>query len=152
VVALCLERSLELVVGLLAILKAGGAYLPLDPAYPRERLAFMLGDANAALLVTHSDLRERLPDHAVPALCLDLVAEALAREPVPAPPLALDPHHPAYVIYTSGSTGTPKAVVMPYDSFRNLISWSITSIGGEAGTAVAQFAPANFDVSLQEIL
>src|SRR5262249_51521252 len=100
-------------------LKAGGAYLPLDPAYPRERLSFMLADAGAALLVTHSGLRQRLPGHDVPALCLDLLADTLVREPVTAPPLALDPHHPAYVIYTSGSTGTPKGVVVAH---RNVVT------------------------------
>jgi hypothetical protein len=73
--------------------------------------------------VTHSHLRERLPGHDVPALCLDLIADTLAREPVTAPTLALDPQHPAYVIYTSGSTGTPKGVVVAHASLANHMAW-----------------------------
>ncbi len=95
----------------MAILKAGGAYLPLDPNYPRERLAFMLADAGAAVLVTQQALLDRLPDTASAQLVrLDADWPAIARQPDTAPPLELDPDHPAYVIYTSGSTGTPKGV------------------------------------------
>src|SRR5262249_16631252 len=122
VVGLCLERSLELVVGLIAILKAGGAYLPLDPAYPRERLAFILADAGAPVLLTHSSLRERLPDHGAHLIALDAEAGAIARQPTSPPAVALDPQNPAYAIYTSGSTGTPKGVAMAHGSLSNLIS------------------------------
>ena len=111
VVGLFLERSLEMIVGLLGILKAGAAYLPLDPDYPQERLAFMLADSSTRLLVTSSALRPRLGHHGALTLCLDAEAAALATEPASAPELALDPQHPAYVIYTSGSTGRPKGVV-----------------------------------------
>src|SRR6188768_187151 len=115
VVGLCIERSLAMLVGLLGILKAGGAYLPLDPHYPPERLAFMLADAGAPVLVTQQALLERLPavDGAAAASAgrrlvrLDADWPAIARRPDTAPPLDLDPAHPAYVIYTSGSTGTP---------------------------------------------
>ena len=112
-VGLCVERSPEMVVGLLGILKAGGAYLPLDPNYPRERLAFMLADAGCPVLVTQAALLDRLPDDAArPAgrAARRRLASAIARQPDTAPPLDLDPRHPAYVIYTSGSTGTPKGV------------------------------------------
>ena len=108
VVGLCLERSPEMVVGLLGILKAGGAYLPLDPDYPAERLAFMLEDARARVLVTQSGLLDSLPRGRAHIVRLDADAAAIAAAPATAPALALDPHHPAYVIYTSGSTGTPK--------------------------------------------
>ena len=101
-----------MVVGLLGILKAGGAYLPLDPAYPAERLAFMLADAGAPVLVTQAALLDRLPAHDASIVLLDAEADAIARQPATAPALALDPHHPAYVIYTSGSTGRPKGVVV----------------------------------------
>jgi nonribosomal peptide synthetase DhbF len=114
VVGLCVERSFEMVVGLLGILKAGGAYLPLDPAYPAERLAFMLGDAGAPILVTHSALIDRPPAHGDRVVCLDADAPQIARQPVTAPVLWLDPHNPAYVIYTSGSTGNPKGVVVEH--------------------------------------
>src|SRR5258706_10685961 len=111
-VGLCVERSPEMVIGLLGILKAGGAYLPLDPNYPRERLAFMLADAGCPVLVTQSALLDRLPEDAAhrQIVRLDADAAAIARRPGTAPPLNLDPRHPAYVIYTSGSTGTPKGV------------------------------------------
>src|SRR5262249_27136060 len=121
VVGLCLERSLEMLVALIGILKAGGAYLPLDPAYPCERLAFMLGDAGAQVLITHSSLRPRLPASAPRTLCLDAEAATLAALPATAPAVDLDPNHPAYVIYTSGSTGTPKGVLVDHASLGNKI-------------------------------
>src|SRR5499433_2138961 len=114
VVGVCLERSLELVVSLIAILKAGGGYLPLDPGYPRERLSFMLADAGAAVLLTHSGLRDRVDAPDV-RLELDGAAAAIAAHPTSAPAGAVGPHNLAYVIYTSGSTGTPKGeVVRPH--------------------------------------
>ena len=109
VVGLCLERSPAMVVGLIGILKAGGAYLPLDPDYPGERLAFMLDDAGARVLLTQSALLERLPPDRARIVLVDADAAAIAAEPATAPAIALDPANPAYVIYTSGSTGTPKA-------------------------------------------
>src|SRR5271166_1505262 len=139
VVGLCLARSLDLLVGLLGILKAGGAYLPLDPDYPRERLAFMLADAGARVLITHGAthavIEEALDGALHGALLerqsivprrvrLDVDAAAIAEHPTSAPAVALDPHHPAYVIYTSGSTGTPKGVLMAHGPLANLILWS----------------------------
>src|SRR5205823_3515135 len=111
VVGLCVERSPEMVVGLLGILKAGGAYLPLDPNYPRERLSFMLADAGAPVLVTQQSLFDRLPEMAESdrhVVRLDADWPMIARQPAAAPVTTLDPRHPAYVIYTSGSTGVPK--------------------------------------------
>ena len=108
VVGLCVERSAEMLVGLLGILKAGGAYLPLDPDYPSERLAFMLSDARAPVLVTQAALADRLADAASSArvVRLDADGEAIAAQPAQAPNIALDALNPAYVIYTSGSTGS----------------------------------------------
>ena len=114
VVGLCVERSLEMLVGLLGILKAGGAYLPLDPDYPPERLAFMLADAGAPVLVTQSALLDRLPLHNARIVQLDADWPAIATRPASAPAAFLHPQHPAYVIYTSGSTGTPKGVVVTH--------------------------------------
>ena len=113
VVGLCAERSLEMVVGLLGILKAGGAYLPLDPDYPRERLAFMLADAQAPVLVAQSGLTDRLPASRAELVCLDTHWPIIDRQPAAPPATKLDPLNPAYVIYTSGSTGTPKGVQSP---------------------------------------
>src|SRR5262249_49858937 len=116
VVGVCLERSLELVVSLIAIPKAGGAYLPLDPGYPRERLSFMLADAGAAVLLTHSGLRDRVDAPNVRRLELDGAAAAIAAHPSDAPASTVGPHNLAYVIYTSGSTGPPKGVAITHQN------------------------------------
>ncbi len=120
VVGLCVERSLEMLVGLLGILKAGGAYLPLDPTYPQERLAFMLEDAGAPVLVTHSALLDQLPAYGARIVQLDADWPAIAHKPTTAPCSGLDPHNTAYVIYTSGSTGTPKGVAVSHGGIPNL--------------------------------
>src|SRR5207253_4168269 len=111
-VALAMERSLDLVVGLLGILKAGGAYLPLDPEYPAERLAFMLADTQAPVLVTQQPLLGRLPVSGVQVVCLDADWGAIADRPVSAPCTEVGTANTAYVIYTSGSTGQPKGVLI----------------------------------------
>src|SRR6185436_9394997 len=125
VVGLCVERSPEMVIGLLGILKAGGAYLPLDPAYPAERLAFMLNDAAVPVLLTQQSLRERIADPLTAAhariVCLDADWSTIARQPTTPPALNLNPRHPAYVIYTSGSTGTPKGVVVEHGALENFL-------------------------------
>ncbi len=121
VVGLCVERSAAMVIGLLGILKAGGAYLPLDPGYPPERLAFMLEDSGAAVLVTQSALRDRLPARGARIVRLDEHWPAIARRPLTAPPSGLHPHNTAYIIYTSGSTGTPKGVAVSHRGISNLV-------------------------------
>jgi pristinamycin I synthase 3 and 4 len=156
VVGLCVDRSQEMLVGLIGILKAGGAYLPLDPAHPTKRLAYMLDDAGATVLVTQQGLLKRLSgalprNMAKQQICLDTDWPAIALRPTSTPDSALNPDHPAYVIYTSGSTGTPKGVVMPHRALVNLVSWNREAIRGEPGSAVAQLTPLSFDVSAQEI-
>ena len=115
-VAICLERSLEMVVGLLGILKAGGAYVPLDPEYPAERLAFLLRDSDAAVLLTQNRLLPSLPDCAARVLCLDADASTFADMSDANPPPLATPDDLAYVIYTSGSTGAPKGVLVSHDN------------------------------------
>ena len=107
---LCVERSLEMIIGLIGILKAGGAYLPLDPDYPQERLAFMLADAGAPVLVTQSALLDRLGAHGARIVRLDEDWPFIAQQPTRAPTVALDPHNTAYVIYTSGPPANPKGL------------------------------------------
>ncbi|MBA2672061.1 non-ribosomal peptide synthetase [Ramlibacter sp.] len=125
-VGICVERSLEMVVGLLAILKAGGAYVPLDPDYPPERLAFMLADAAPALVLTQHKLRGRLPAGAAPPriFCLDTGWSTVQGAPSSNPPCANLPQHLAYVLYTSGSTGKPKGVSVIHAGLRNYLCWA----------------------------
>src|SRR5438093_5632615 len=121
-VGVFLERSLELVVGLLGILKAGGAYLPLDTVYPKDRIAFMLEDADAAVLLTQSTLVPHLPEHRSKVVCLDTDKASLDREPEMNLPQSSTPENLAYVIYTSGSTGRPKGVMVMHQNVVRLFT------------------------------
>lgn len=115
-VGICVERSLEMVIGILGVLKAGGAYVPLDPSYPRERLLFLLQDTRVPLLITKRRLLEKLPKHDAQTLLLDSDAELITRESRGNLASALAPENLAYVIYTSGSTGIPKGVMVTHGS------------------------------------
>jgi amino acid adenylation domain-containing protein len=153
-VAICVERSLEMVVSLVAILKAGGAYVPLDPAYPRERLSFMLRDAAPKVVLTQEKLRSLLPDTGAEVLLVDHLFRDLEEEaPGGSTPLEppSDSHHLAYVIYTSGSTGRPKGITMEHRALVNLLDWHRTHLPGFAGQKVLQFAALSFDVAFQEV-
>src|SRR5690349_977633 len=151
VVGLCIERSLAMLVGLVGILKAGGAYLPLDPDYPRERLAFMLADAGAPVLLTRAALRGHLPVHNAQVVCLDADWPAIARQPTTAPVTGLAPQHPAYVIYTSGSTGMPKGVAVTHGGIPNLAAAHIDRLAIAPGDRILQFASLSFDAAAAEI-
>src|SRR6185436_4237886 len=107
-VAVCMDRSVHMVAGLLGVWKAGAAYVPLDPAYPADRLAFMLQDANARILLTDGKSKRLFPSIGDAAVCLDLHWPAIAREDADNPAVAASPADLAYVMYTSGSTGRPK--------------------------------------------
>ena len=151
-VGLCLERSLEMMVGLLAVLKAGGAYLPLDPEYPAERLAWMLADGAPAVVLTQRALAARLQG-LDGALALDAEAPPWASCPDTNPARgALTPEHLAYVIYTSGSTGRPKGVMVSHRSLASVLRWMGGAWGPRAHRAVLQKTPVSFDASLRELL
>ncbi len=150
IVALCVERSPEMIVGLLGILRAGGAYLPLDPDYPPERLAFMLADANAPVLVAHSHLAERPGSHDARIVRIDTDWPAIAAQPATAPAPGLRPHNTAYVIYTSGSTGTPKGVAVTHGNAGNFIA-SGSHAAWSANETGLQLAPLAFDASSFEL-
>ncbi len=151
-VGVCLHRGWEGAVVLLAILKAGGCYLPLDPAYPRERLGFMLSDAAAPVIVTRDGLVEAQPVQGVRLLSLDDFWEGdRPREERRGDLPVVDLNHLSYIIYTSGSTGQPKGVALPHRTLANLIAWQITASAVPAGRTL-QFASPSFDVSLQETL
>ncbi|MCC5604893.1 non-ribosomal peptide synthetase [Nostoc favosum] len=122
-VALCLERDLDMVVGILAILKAGGAYIPLDPSYPVERLNFMLSDSQASLLISKQEILEELSLSAAKTVCLDIHKEEISQESLENPINISARNHLAYIIYTSGSTGTPKGVLGTHRGTVNGLHW-----------------------------
>ena len=150
VVGLCVERSLEMLIGLLGILKAGGAYLPLDPDYPPERLAFMLADAGARVLVSQAVLLAHLPADAARIVCLDADRPTIAQQPTAAPASFLHPQNPAYVIYTSGSTGKPKGVVVAHHNVVRLVK-SANYVELTPDDVFLHLAPLTFDASTFEI-
>ncbi|EXL31116.1 syringopeptin non-ribosomal peptide synthetase SypA [Pseudomonas fragariae (ex Marin et al. 2024)] len=156
-VAICVERSLEMIAGLVGILKAGAGYVPLDPSYPEERLAYMLEDSAPKMLLTQRGLRERFAQASMPVLLLEADARAengIDRAPVTNPhPAGLGAQHLAYLIYTSGSTGQPKGVAMPHAPLVNLMQWQIAQSVEDSRPRqrTLQFAALGFDVAFQEI-
>ncbi|HEX8116041.1 MAG TPA: amino acid adenylation domain-containing protein, partial [Pyrinomonadaceae bacterium] len=151
-VGLCDERGIEFVVGLLGILKSGAGYLPLDPQLPQERLAFMLEDSAAALVVTRRALRGALPEGGARAVLLDDEREELARLSGENPAYEVRPDSLAYVIYTSGSTGRPKGVQVEHRQLVNSLCASQDAFGFDATDVVPSIAPFSFDISLFELL
>ncbi|HYK42874.1 MAG TPA: amino acid adenylation domain-containing protein, partial [Thermoanaerobaculia bacterium] len=147
-----LERSIHAPIAVLAILKAGGAYVALDPAYPRERIAFMLEDSNAPIVLTDRATAANLPVVPARTLALDSapVLESMAAEDRGPLEGGADREDLAYVLYTSGSTGRPKGVAMPHRALLNLIEWQIHEARNAAAKTL-QFASLNFDVSFQEM-
>ncbi len=150
-VGVCLERSLDMVVGLLGILKSGGAYVPLDPAYPRDRVAFMLTDSRAPVLLTQRKLIASLPAHSAKIVFLDedwpLIGELSDGDLTP----AAGPTNLAYVIYTSGSTGIPKGVAIEHKSAVNFIRWAQGVFDAEALDGVLAATSICFDLSIFEL-
>ncbi|HEV2755011.1 MAG TPA: amino acid adenylation domain-containing protein, partial [Actinomycetota bacterium] len=134
-VAICLERGPDLIVAALAALKSGGAYVPLDPAYPAERLAFMLQDTGAPVVVTSELLAE----------------DAISKRPDTNLGRVASPDDLAYVIYTSGSTGTPKGVAVTHRGLVNLVSWHAAAYGVSPGDRATHLAPLGFDASVWEL-
>ncbi len=150
-VGLCLNRSLEMLVGMLGILKAGGAYVPLDPLYPLERLAFMCADAGIQQLVTQRAHAGLFAANDIAIISLDVLHNDLGAEPTFNPICIAQPENLAYIIYTSGSTGTPKGVEIEH---RSVINHNLAAQQEFALTArdrVLQFASLNFDAAVEEI-
>ncbi|MFB2981899.1 amino acid adenylation domain-containing protein [Microseira sp. BLCC-F43] len=151
-VGLCVERSPLMIVGLLGILKAGAAYLPLDPSYPQERLAFMLSDSQASVLLTQEKLVSSLPKHNLHhCICLDKDWKEIAQQSATTPISNLKPDNLAYVIYTSGSTGKPKGVMIEHQSIVNFAISAQNKYKITSSDKVLQFAPVSFDVAAEEI-
>ena len=150
-VGICVERSLDMVVGLLGILKAGGAYVPLDPAYPHERLAFMLEDAEVSVLLTQSRLVERLPESSARLVSLDTDWHAIAQEGAENPANKAKPENLAYVIYTSGSTGKPKGVQIPHRAVVNFLTSMSQKPGMISADRLLAVTTLSFDIAGLEI-
>jgi amino acid adenylation domain-containing protein len=150
-VALCVERSPDLLIGLLGILKAGAAYLPFEPTCPTDRVAFMLEDAGVRQVITQQPLLARMPAGKAQMTCLDRDWPAMARLPDTNPCVPLRARQLAYIIYTSGSTGTPKGVAVEHFGTINLIATQVAAFGIDSDSRVLQFASMAFDASISEI-
>ena len=149
-VGICVERSLEMVIGLLGILKAGGAYVPLDPTYPAERLDFMMQDAQTPVLLTQQHLADLLPQTSAHRIYLDSDWNTIARASTTTPVSNTNASHLAYMIYTSGSTGKPKGALNEHRGICNRLLWMQETFKLDASDAVLQKTPFSFDVSVWE--
>ncbi|MET0398037.1 MAG: AMP-binding protein, partial [Longimicrobiaceae bacterium] len=150
-VGVCLERGVEMVVAVLGVLKAGGVYVPLDPAYPAERLSYTLADSGASLLVSQGRLPETISAFRGEVLCLDADSASIEAEPAEAPASGADPRNAAYVIYTSGSTGRPKGVVVEHASLASTLHAVRDTFGMAAGEVMPALASYAFDIWAFEV-
>ncbi|GAB3716980.1 hypothetical protein GCM10027598_27250 [Amycolatopsis oliviviridis] len=148
-VAVCADRSVELVVGELAVLRAGGCYLPVDPDYPAERIDFMLRDAGVRKVLTTLRMRPHLPESTNGMRVIDLGAPVADGQVDPGDPIT--PERLAYVIYTSGSTGRPKGVALEHRGLANLVAWHVAEYELGPGDRTTLFASPGFDASTWEI-
>ena len=150
-VAIYMERSLDLAVALMGVLKAGGAYVPLDPSYPRERLAFIFEDTHSPVVLTQRALAESQSFEGARVLCLDDDTAGINAESRENPQSGVTQENMAYVIYTSGSTGQPKGAMLHHRGVRNRLLWGIRDYGLGEGDVVLHKTPLSFDVSVWEI-
>ncbi|PTL74976.1 non-ribosomal peptide synthetase, partial [Vitiosangium sp. GDMCC 1.1324] len=150
-VGICSRRSADLVVGLLGILKAGGLYVPLDPAYPRERLGFIIDDSQLRFLVAQSTVTDSLPPHSAHVLLLDKDSEALSRASISNPARAATSSNLAYLIYTSGSTGRPKGVSIEHRNAVSFLFWARSVFSPELLSGLLASTSIAFDLSVFEL-
>jgi amino acid adenylation domain-containing protein len=150
-VGLCMDRSFDMVAGMLGILKSGSAYVPLDPGYPPERLAFMIRDSQTQLLLTQQPVLDLLPASGARTICIDRDWESISPCSTENPAPNTGPRNLAYVIYTSGSTGTPKGALLEHRGLCNLIDAQTRCFGVDHTCRVLQFASLSFDASVSEI-
>jgi non-ribosomal peptide synthetase component F len=149
-VALCLDRSLDVAIAILGVLKAGAAYVPLDPAYPEQRLRLMVADTEPVVLLTVRTFAARFPP-SVPCVLMDTDGDAIDREVDTSLNLPVSPSQLAYVIYTSGSSGTPKGVLIQHDGLVNQIAAATGQFKLTPHDRVAQVSSLSFDMSVEEI-
>ena len=150
-VGLCVERSLNMVVGMLSILKAGGTYVPLDPAYPAERLNYMLKDAQITVLLTQKHLTARLAEQNITCICMDADTSLLAQQSITNPAPTATAADLVYVIYTSGSTGQPKGVEITHKSLLNLVFWHQRTFEVTSSDRATQVTSPAFDATGWEV-
>ncbi|MCP4397916.1 MAG: amino acid adenylation domain-containing protein [bacterium] len=150
-VGLCIDRSLEMIVGLMGIMKAGGTYVPLDPAYPKERLAFMLEESQAKVLLTQKRLSEAIPAHRGQTICLDADWESIAREDTTNPDHVVTLENLIYVIFTSGSTGRPKGAAVYHRGFMNLVRWYAEDFRLTSEDSTLMISSLSFDLTQKNI-
>ncbi|MEO7292496.1 MAG: non-ribosomal peptide synthetase, partial [Ginsengibacter sp.] len=152
IVPVCIERSIDMIVGIFGILKAGGAYVPIDPEYPQERIDYMLKDTGAGIVVTSSQSHLKFSvAESIKIIELDTEWFAISAEPVKNLQAAIQPHHLAYIIYTSGSTGKPKGVMIEHKSFYSFICWCMQEFASSRYEIVYASTSICFDLSIFEI-
>jgi amino acid adenylation domain-containing protein len=149
-VGLSVDRSIEMLVGILGVLKAGGAYVPIDPSYPSDRIRFMVEDSGVRFMLTQESISGEMVDASVHRICLDADWGEISRESDSYPKNGVTPRNLAYMIYTSGSTGRPKGVLIEHRGVTNLVSHLKAGWGVESGTRVLQFSSVSFDASVAE--
>ncbi|QMS92210.1 amino acid adenylation domain-containing protein [Nostoc edaphicum CCNP1411] len=150
-VGICVNRSLDMIIGLLGILKAGGAYVPLDPSYPQERLGLIIQNAQIQVLISQQQQLPKLPSLDIPVICLDTDAEAISLQNTANPSSSLTPDNLAYIIYTSGTTGIPKGVAISHRSPVTLIYWAKEVYSAAQLAGVLGSTSICFDLSVFEI-
>lgn len=147
-VGVFIDRSIDMVVGVLGIIKAGGAYVPIETEYPKARIEYMLFDSNAALLLTHSALLERLPSYNGEVICLDRDWELIAKEPATRPELNITSRNLVYIIYTSGSTGNPKGIQIEHRGLINYILWAVEAYAARGQGSFPLYTSMSFDLTV----
>lgn len=150
-VGICVERSLNMVVGLLAILKAGGSYVPLDPAYPQDRLDYMIEDSQLSILLTQVAYRQQFATQTVQMICVDADQSAIAQQPSTNPSSGVTPDHLAYTIYTSGSTGKPKGVQICHGTAVNFLASMQRAPGLTSADTLLAITTISFDIAVLEL-
>ena len=148
-VGLCVPRSFEMVVGALGVLKAGGAYIPMDPAYPADRLAFMLDDAQAPAVITTASLAQALP--LGKRTLVTVGSPQVTAQPASAPVVDTEESDLAYIVYTSGSTGTPKGVEITHRGLTNLVAWHVHAFSVSTADRASHVSGLGFDASVWEL-